>query len=65
MIMDTPQDRYVKVGSINTRYWAEGGSGSPVIFIHGIWGIRRRFYPVSTSLPRSIVSMLLLEFLEK
>ena len=34
--MKTPQDRYIKVGKINTRYWAEGSQGLPVIFIHGI-----------------------------
>ena len=34
--MKTPQDRYIKVGKINTRYWAEGSQGSPVLFIHGI-----------------------------
>jgi pimeloyl-ACP methyl ester carboxylesterase len=34
--MNSPQDRYIKVGKINTRYWAEGSQGSPVIFIHGI-----------------------------
>jgi 4,5:9,10-diseco-3-hydroxy-5,9,17-trioxoandrosta-1(10),2-diene-4-oate hydrolase len=34
--MKMPQDRYIKVGKINTRYWAEGNQGSPVIFIHGI-----------------------------
>jgi 4,5:9,10-diseco-3-hydroxy-5,9,17-trioxoandrosta-1(10),2-diene-4-oate hydrolase len=34
--MKAPQDRYIKVGKINTRYWAEGSQGSPLIFIHGI-----------------------------
>ncbi len=29
------QDRYVKVGSINTRYWQLGNSGSVVILLHG------------------------------
>ncbi|MBW4513244.1 MAG: alpha/beta fold hydrolase [Scytonematopsis contorta HA4267-MV1] len=29
------QDRYVKVGSINTRYWQLGDSGSIVILLHG------------------------------
>jgi len=35
-IMNTPQDRYIKVGNINTHYWAEGSQGSPVVLIHGI-----------------------------
>jgi pimeloyl-ACP methyl ester carboxylesterase len=34
MIM--PQDRYIKIGNINTRYWAEGDKGSNVILIHGL-----------------------------
>ena len=32
----TPQDRYVRVGSINTRYRVQGEAGSPVVLIHGI-----------------------------
>ncbi len=31
-----PQDRYIKIGNINTRYWAEGDKGSNVILIHGL-----------------------------
>ena len=34
--MATPQDRYVKIGDINIRYWAEGDKGSNVILIHGL-----------------------------
>lgn len=33
-----PDDRYVNVGSISTRYWAEGRHGSPVVLIHGLGG---------------------------
>jgi pimeloyl-ACP methyl ester carboxylesterase len=29
------EDRYINVGSINTRYWQAGNSGSPVILLHG------------------------------
>ncbi|MHC5763598.1 alpha/beta fold hydrolase [Nostoc sp.] len=29
------QDQYVKVGSVNTRYWQAGDSGSTVILLHG------------------------------
>ena len=31
----SPQDRYVRVDSINTRYRIQG-AGSPVVLIHGI-----------------------------
>jgi len=34
--MKAPQDRYLQVGQFNTRYWAEGSQGSPVVLIHGI-----------------------------
>lgn len=29
------QDQYIKVGSINTRYWSTGTQGTPVILLHG------------------------------
>jgi len=31
-----PQDHYIRAGDINTRYWALGNQGSPVILIHGL-----------------------------
>jgi pimeloyl-ACP methyl ester carboxylesterase len=31
-----PQDRYVKVGNINTRYWTAGDKGSAVVLVHGL-----------------------------
>jgi pimeloyl-ACP methyl ester carboxylesterase len=31
-----PQDRYIKIGNVNTRYWAEGDKGPNVILIHGL-----------------------------
>jgi 4,5:9,10-diseco-3-hydroxy-5,9,17-trioxoandrosta-1(10),2-diene-4-oate hydrolase len=34
--MKMPQDKYIKIGDINTRYWAEGDKGSNVILIHGL-----------------------------
>jgi pimeloyl-ACP methyl ester carboxylesterase len=34
--MTAPQDCYIKVGQLNTRYWVVGDQGSPVILIHGI-----------------------------
>jgi len=35
-VMTMPQDKYIKIGDINTRYWAEGDKGSNVILIHGL-----------------------------
>ena len=43
--MKTPQDRFIKVGNINTRYWAEGIQGPPVILIHGIGEYIERWLP--------------------
>ncbi|HUH65321.1 MAG TPA: alpha/beta fold hydrolase [Syntrophales bacterium] len=34
--MATPQDRYIKIGNINTRYWEEGHGGPAVVLIHGL-----------------------------
>ena len=31
-----PEDRYIKVGNLNTRYWALGDKGTPVLLIHGL-----------------------------
>ena len=36
--MSLPQDRYIKVGNINTRYWAAGDKGSAVVLVHGLGG---------------------------
>lgn len=44
-MMKMPQDRYIKVGGINARYWAEGSEGSPVILIHGIGGYVEGWLP--------------------
>jgi pimeloyl-ACP methyl ester carboxylesterase len=35
--MLVPDEHYVKIGSINTRYWAEG-EGYPVVLVHGMGG---------------------------
>jgi pimeloyl-ACP methyl ester carboxylesterase len=32
---EQPQDQYVKVSSVNTRYWQAGDSGNTVILLHG------------------------------
>jgi pimeloyl-ACP methyl ester carboxylesterase len=31
-----PQDRFIDVGAIQTRYWQEGTAGTPVVLLHGI-----------------------------
>src|SRR5512141_477941 len=35
--MSVPKDHYVRVGSINARYWVEG-NGQPVVLVHGLGG---------------------------
>ncbi len=34
--MDVPEDRYVSVGQIRTRYWRQGDEGPVVLLVHGI-----------------------------
>lgn len=34
--MSTPEDRFVVIDSVRTRYWSGGSSGSPVVLVHGI-----------------------------
>ena len=38
MSLALPQDRYVKVGNINTRFWAAGNKGTNVVLVHGLGG---------------------------
>ena len=38
MSASLPQDRYIKVGNINTRYWQIGEKGSAVVLVHGLGG---------------------------
>jgi pimeloyl-ACP methyl ester carboxylesterase len=38
MSAQKPQDRYIKVGNINTRFWAAGDKGSAVLLLHGLGG---------------------------
>ena len=35
-MITTPQDRYIKVGQFNTRYWTVGDQGSSIVLVHGI-----------------------------
>jgi 4,5:9,10-diseco-3-hydroxy-5,9,17-trioxoandrosta-1(10),2-diene-4-oate hydrolase len=34
--MNPPKDQYIKVGDINTRYWAGGEQGPTVVLVHGV-----------------------------
>jgi pimeloyl-ACP methyl ester carboxylesterase len=36
--MEKQTDRFIKVGGVNTRYWAAGNRGSPVVLVHGLGG---------------------------
>jgi 4,5:9,10-diseco-3-hydroxy-5,9,17-trioxoandrosta-1(10),2-diene-4-oate hydrolase len=38
MTIKLPQDKYIKVGNINTRYWQAGDKGSAVVLVHGLGG---------------------------
>jgi pimeloyl-ACP methyl ester carboxylesterase len=36
--MQAPEDRYIKISNINTRFWSAGENGTPVILVHGLGG---------------------------
>ena len=36
--MQVQKDQYIKIGTINTRFWASGDKGTPVILVHGLGG---------------------------
>jgi pimeloyl-ACP methyl ester carboxylesterase len=38
MSAQKPQDQYVKVGNINTRFWMVGDKGTAVLLLHGLGG---------------------------
>jgi len=38
MSMQMPEERYIKVGNINTRYWMAGDKGTAVVLVHGLGG---------------------------
>jgi pimeloyl-ACP methyl ester carboxylesterase len=38
MSAQKPQDRYIKVGNINTRFWAVGDKGTAILLLHGLGG---------------------------
>jgi 4,5:9,10-diseco-3-hydroxy-5,9,17-trioxoandrosta-1(10),2-diene-4-oate hydrolase len=43
--MTPAQDRYIQVGKIKARYWAEGSQGSSVVLIHGLGGYIENWLP--------------------
>ncbi len=43
MPMQVPKDQYIKVGTINTRFWVSGEKGTPVILVHGLGGSIENF----------------------
>lgn len=38
MLSSLPQDKYIKIGDINTRFWQAGDTGSAIILVHGLGG---------------------------
>ncbi len=38
MPLALPQDRFITVSGVRTRYWAEGDKGSAVLLVHGLGG---------------------------
>jgi pimeloyl-ACP methyl ester carboxylesterase len=38
MKMPVIEDKYIKIGDINTRFWSAGETGTPVVFVHGLGG---------------------------
>ncbi|MBX7059220.1 MAG: alpha/beta fold hydrolase [Leptospirales bacterium] len=45
-----PEDRYIQVGDIKTRYWSKGRRGAPVLLIHGIGGYVESWTPTFEAL---------------
>ena len=43
--MSAAQDRYIKVGEINARYWEAGSQGLDVVLIHGLGGCVEHWLP--------------------
>ena len=48
--MQAPKDQYIKIGEINTRYWAVGESGPTVVLIHGVGRFAEEWLPSIDSL---------------
>ena len=47
--MFIPEDRYVKVGTVNTRYWVEG-TGPTLVLVHGMGGSAAGWLPCMAEL---------------
>lgn len=43
--MQAPEDRYIKIGEINTRYWMAGDTGPRVVLIHGVGRFLEEWLP--------------------
>ena len=43
--MQAPEDRYIKIGEINTRYWMAGNTGPQVVLIHGVGRFLEEWLP--------------------
>jgi len=43
--MSAPPDRYIQVGPVKTRYWAEGGGDRVIVLIHGWSGFSEYWLP--------------------
>ena len=43
--MKAPEDRYIKIGEINTRYWTAGDTGPNVVLIHGVGRFLEEWLP--------------------
>ncbi len=43
--MKVPEDRYIKIGEINTRYWTAGDTGPNVLLIHGVGRFLEEWLP--------------------
>ena len=43
--MQAPEDRYIKIGEINTRYWSAGDTGPRVVLIHGVGRFLEEWLP--------------------
>jgi 4,5:9,10-diseco-3-hydroxy-5,9,17-trioxoandrosta-1(10),2-diene-4-oate hydrolase len=43
--MQPPEERYIKIGEINTRYWMAGDTGPQVVLIHGVGRFLEEWMP--------------------
>ncbi len=43
--MQAPEEHYIKIGGINTRYWTAGDTGPNVVLIHGVGRFLKEWRP--------------------